>query len=37
MSVVLSEVYGKSEEKIFQDKYGPAGILITGNVMTCIK
>jgi hypothetical protein len=37
MGVVLSEVYGKSDGKIFQDKYGPAGILIIGNVMTCIK
>ena len=27
MSVVLSEVHGKSEGKIFQAKYRPLGIL----------
>ena len=37
MSVVLSEMYGKNEGKIFQDKYGPAGMLLIGNVMVCFK
>ena len=37
MSVVLREVDGKSEGKIFQDKYGPAGMLLIGNAMMCFK
>jgi len=37
MSVVLSEVYGKSGGRIFQDKYGPTGMLLIGNTMMGFK
>jgi hypothetical protein len=37
MSVVLSEVYSKSEGKIFQDKHGRAGMFFIGNAMMGAK